>query len=99
MAKLTIDGVDYDTDAMTDAAKAQLTSVQFCENEIRRLQAEASLLQTARNAYLNALKAELTRKRSDPEVMTDKSDIAQSPNDAGEKTEKKGFLGGLFGKK
>ena len=97
MAKLNIDGVEYDTDAMTDAAKAHLKSIQFCENELRQLQAEASSLQTARNAYIVALKAELAKTSSSD--TTGKEAIAPSSNEPSEKTEKKGFLGGLFGKK
>jgi hypothetical protein len=39
--------------------KAQLASVQFVEQEISRLQAQAAALQTAKAAYLQALQKSL----------------------------------------
>ena len=61
MAKITIDNVDYDTDKLSDDAKAQLVSIQFVDQELARLQAQAAALQTARMAYANALKDELPK--------------------------------------
>ena len=46
---VTIDGLDYPIDALSENAKAQLVS----------LQEELAILQTARIAYANALKQEL----------------------------------------
>ncbi len=99
MAKLTIDGVEYDADAISEMAKAQLTSIQFCENELRRLQAVASSLQAARNGYINALKAELTRSSGGSGGISVKEDIVVASHDSHEKAQKNGFLSGLFGKK
>ena len=62
MAKITIDGKEYETDAMSNEAKAQLMSIQFCEAELQRLQATAASMQTARTAYLMALKTELDKQ-------------------------------------
>jgi hypothetical protein len=59
MAKITIDEKEYETDDMSDEAKAQLQSLQFVDNEIAREQAKAAALQTARNAYAQALQKEL----------------------------------------
>ena len=101
MAKLTIDGVDYDTDEMSDAAKAQLTSVQFCDGEIRRLQAEAAAYQTARLTYASALKKELARKSIDAPKEQGPADQNVEPSTSGddpEKPAKKGLFAGLFGK-
>ena len=61
MAKINIDNVDYDTDKLSDEAKAQLVSVQYVDQELARLQAQAAALQTARIAYANALKAALPK--------------------------------------
>jgi hypothetical protein len=44
---------------MTDEAKAQLTSLQFVDGELARLQAQIAVYQTARNGYANALRAAL----------------------------------------
>ena len=59
MAKITIDEKEYETDDMSDEAKAQLQSLQFVDNEIAREQAKTAALQTARNAYAQALQEAL----------------------------------------
>ena len=59
MSKITIDNIDYDIDTFADDAKAQLSSLQFVDAELARLDAQAAILQTARMAYSNALKAAL----------------------------------------
>ncbi len=59
MAKITIDNQDYDTEKLSDNAKAQLISIQYVDQELARLQAQSAALQTARMAYANALKEAL----------------------------------------
>jgi len=59
MATITIDGKEYDLETLSDAAKGQLQSVQVVDRKIADVQAELAILQTARNAYVNGLKAEL----------------------------------------
>ena len=59
MPKITIDEKEYETDDMSDEAKAQLQSLQFVDNEIAREQLKTAALQTARNAYAQALQKEL----------------------------------------
>jgi len=59
MPTITIDNRPYDTDQLSAEAKAQLVSLQFVDQEIARLQAQAAALQTARNAYAKALQAAL----------------------------------------
>ncbi len=59
MAKITIDNQDYDTEKLSDDAKAQLISIQYVDQELARLQAQGAALQTARMAYANALKEAL----------------------------------------
>ncbi len=59
MPTIKIDNADYDTDKLTDEAKAQLVSLQFCDQELARLNAQAAALQTARMAYAKALQAAL----------------------------------------
>jgi len=56
---IKIDDIDYDLDSLPQEAKAQLASIQYVEQELLRLQAQAAALQTAKNAYLQALKAAL----------------------------------------
>jgi len=59
MTQIKIDNIDYDTDKLSDEAKAQLISLQFCDQELQRLQAQSASLQTARIAYSKALQAAL----------------------------------------
>ena len=59
MAKVTIDGVDYDTDTMSQESRQQLEMLTMTEQKIRQLKAEVVMMQTARQAYANALKASL----------------------------------------
>ena len=57
MTIIKIDDVEYNIDSFSSEAKAQLASLQFCEQELQRLQGQAAALQTARQAYAKALQA------------------------------------------
>ena len=59
MPSIKIDNIDYDTEKLSDDAKAQLVSLQFCDQELQRLQAQSAAYQTARIAYAKALQAAL----------------------------------------
>ena len=59
MTTINIDNIEYDTDKLSDDAKAQLVSLQFCDQELQRLQAKAAAIQTARMAYAKALQSAL----------------------------------------
>lgn len=59
MPKITVDGVEYNTEDLTDNGKAQLASLQFLEVQMNKLKAEIAVYQTAQNAYMSALKEEL----------------------------------------
>lgn len=59
MATVTIDNQPYDLDTLSNEAKGQLANLQFVDQELARLQAQAAVLQTARLAYAKALKEAL----------------------------------------
>jgi len=59
MATVTIDGKEYDSDKLSDATKTQLMNLSFVDSELRRLQAQAAVLETARQVYGNALRDSL----------------------------------------
>jgi hypothetical protein len=65
MPKITVDGLDYNTEDLTDNGKAQLASLQFLEQQMIKLKSEIAVYQTARNAYAQALKAELDKASAD----------------------------------
>ena len=59
MPNIKIDNKEYDIDTLSDECKAQLASIQFVEQELARLQAQAAVLQTAKAAYLQGLQKSL----------------------------------------
>ena len=59
MPTIKIDNQDYELDQLSAEAKAQLAAMQFCDQELIRLQAQAAAYQTARMAYAKALQAAL----------------------------------------
>ena len=56
---VTIDGREFALDSLSEAARAQLVSLQMTDQEIARVQQQMAILQTARIAYANALQAGL----------------------------------------
>ena len=60
--KITIDEKDYLIEDLSDDAKAQLGSLNVTDQKIANLQQEIGIMQTARNAYANALAAALPKK-------------------------------------
>jgi hypothetical protein len=61
MAKLTIDGREYDTEKLSEGAKAQVTNVRFVDQKIAQLEQEMAIMKTARNAYVRALQRDLPK--------------------------------------
>ena len=59
MPKITVDGIEYNTEDLSDNGKAQLASLQFLEVQMKKIKAEIAIYQTARGAYVSALKTEL----------------------------------------
>jgi len=56
---LTVDGKEYEIDTLSDNAKNIVRNVQFCDQEITRQRMAGAAVQTARQAYITALKNEL----------------------------------------
>ncbi len=59
-AKLNIDGNEYNLADLSDHAKAQLASVRHTDAEIKRLNMQLAIAQTARNAYMQELQSALS---------------------------------------
>jgi hypothetical protein len=53
---ITIDGTQYDLDALSQTARDTIASLQFVEEQIRQKQNEWAIADTARIAYTFALK-------------------------------------------
>jgi hypothetical protein len=58
---VTIDDKEYDLDRLSDEAKNQLMSLQYVDQELQKVNAQAAILQTARMAYAEALKEALPK--------------------------------------
>ena len=58
---ITVDGVEYNINEMSDAAKAQLSNIQFVDHQVRQLQNEWAVSDTARLGYQAALKGEFLK--------------------------------------
>ena len=61
MPKITIDGMEYNTEDLNDNGKAQLASLQFLEAQMNKIKSEIAVYQTAQISYQQALKAELSK--------------------------------------
>ena len=58
---ITVDEVEYNINEMSDAAKVQLSNIQFVDHQVRQLQNEWAISDTARLGYQAALKGELLK--------------------------------------
>jgi len=59
MPKLSVDGIDLNTEDLSEQGRAVLASLQFVDGQIERLRGEIALCKTARASYAQALKAEI----------------------------------------
>lgn len=59
MAKVNIDGKEYEFDDLSDKAKANLISLQFVQGELKRLDAQIAVFKTAEVGYVKELKSEI----------------------------------------
>ena len=62
LPKITIDGVDFDIEALSDEAKSQIQNIDFVNSEIQQKSNELQIAHTAKLTYLNALKREIEKK-------------------------------------
>ena len=51
MPKITVDGVEYNTEDLTDNGKAQLASLQFLEAQMKSKKRD-KVYNTAKNSYI-----------------------------------------------
>ena len=56
MSIVTIDDVEYNSEALSSEVKEELGSMQVCDQRIAALQTDLAIAQTARNAYAHVLK-------------------------------------------
>lgn len=73
MPKITIDNIEYNTEDLTEAGRAQLNSLQFLEAQMQKIRGEMALYQTAQQAYIGALKAEIAKAGIQPVAKAEQS--------------------------
>lgn len=56
MPKIKVEGIEYNTEDLSEKGLAQLASLQFLEAQMAKLKSEIAVYQTARNSYIAALK-------------------------------------------
>lgn len=61
---ITIDGKNYELSNLSESARAQVGNLRVTDAEIKRIQAQLAIFQTARQAYATALKDELARSET-----------------------------------
>jgi hypothetical protein len=61
-AMVRIDGTDYKVSDLSEEARAQVQSLRFVEAELQRLNAQIAVCNTAKNAYMRALKEVMPSK-------------------------------------
>ena len=76
MDSITIDDKEYDLDSLSDEAKEHVASLNYVDDDLRRLALRVAALQTARNTYSLALKDLLPTHDDDDDV-----EIAPSEDD------------------
>lgn len=59
MTTIKIDDKDYELESLTEAARQQLGALQVIDQEIRRLQLQISIANTARGVHAQLLKTAL----------------------------------------
>lgn len=74
MPKFTVDGIDYNTEDLSENGKAQLASLQFLEFQMRKIKDEIAVYNTAKASYIAGLKSELEKSNAkvcDPAPASD----------------------------
>lgn len=73
MPKIKLDDIEYNSEDMTENAKAQLVSLQFTDAQIEKLRREIAISETARQAYIAVLKREIEESGILPAVSEQKA--------------------------
>lgn len=59
MAKITIDGKEYQSEDLDVKTKELISAINYCDVKIRDMNLEISVMKTARSGYVSALKRKL----------------------------------------
>ena len=59
--RVTVDGIDYNLNDLSENAKMQIENIQFVDIKLQQLSNEWAVADTARIGYTNALKNEAVK--------------------------------------
>ncbi len=59
MAKVSINGKEFEYESLSDKAKANLVSLKFVQDELTKLQAQTAVYKTAEAGYSKVLNDEI----------------------------------------
>lgn len=66
MPKLTLDGIVFNTEDLSEMACAELASLQFLDQQMSNLDQEIAVLETVVSLYTDKLHLELSKNNKEP---------------------------------
>ena len=63
MPKITVDGIEFNSEDLSEAGKAQLASLEFLVHQMNKIKSEIAVYKTAQSAYAAALKEALASEK------------------------------------
>ena len=66
MPKLTLDGIVFNTEDLSETACAELASLQYLDKQMSNLDQEIAVLETVVSLYTNKLHLELSKNNKEP---------------------------------
>ena len=66
MPKLTLDGIVFNTEDLSESACAELVSLQFLDKQMSNLDQEIAVLDTVVSLYTDKLHLELSKNNKEP---------------------------------
>ena len=61
MPKFTLDGMEYNTEDLSDSGKATLSALQFIESQLQKLNSERTVFMTAHTHLSASIREELNK--------------------------------------
>ena len=74
MPKVTVDGIEHNTEDLTETGRATLASLQFLESQMQKMHNEISVYRVAQLSYIAALKVEIEKSDVKPMAQRDQPD-------------------------
>jgi hypothetical protein len=74
MPKVTVDGIEHNTEDLSETGRATLASLQFLESQMQKMLNEMSVYRVAQLSYIAALKVEIEKSDVKPMSQKDQPD-------------------------